>query len=255
MKNINLTLVQPDIVWEDASANRKKYAEMLSSVEFTDVILLPEMFTTGFSMRSNELKETMDGPSVEWMKNVACQKSAVVAGSLIIRDGKDNYNRFVWVTPDGKTATYDKRHLFSMGEEHRHYSPGKERLILEYKGWRICPLICYDLRFPVWSRNAGDYDLLLYLANFPSPRHAVWKNLLVARAIENQSWCIGVNRVGKDGAGLDYEGDSGWVDPRGNAHFLGAAEGVHQITLSLQELQRFREKFPVLEDRDAFRLL
>ena len=203
MENLNITLIQPDINWEDIRANLKKYTKMISEVETTDVIVLPEMFTTGFSMAPEKLKEKMDGISVEWMKNTARAKNAAVVGSLIIQDSGKIVNRAVWVSPDGKTECYDKRHLFSMGEEHLFYSPGNKKQIVEFRGWRFCPLICYDLRFPVWSRNAENYDVLIYMANWPAPRHHVWKNLLVARAIENQAYCVGVNRTGTDGARIN----------------------------------------------------
>jgi len=254
MEKLNITLVQPDIIWEDAQVNLERYTEMLAPVDKTDVIVLPEMFTTGFSMQPEKLKETMDGPSVKWMKKLAAEKEAAIVGSLIIVDKGKVFNRLVWVFPDGKTQVYDKRHLFTMGEENEHYSPGTEKLIVEYKGWRFCPLICYDLRFPVWSRNTENYDVLLYVANWPAVRHEVWKTLLQARAIENQSYCFGVNRSGKDGYGLEYNGDSCMIDARGNATFIGSKEQVTSFNISQNELKKFRKKFPVLNDRDEFLL-
>jgi omega-amidase len=255
MENLKITLVQPDIIWENTQANLEKYSEMLAELEATDVIILPEMFTTGFSMAPEKLKENMDGPSVLWMQNLAREKDAAVLGSLIIEDEGKIVNRALWVFPDGKTKRYDKRHLFTMGEENQHYSPGKEKLIVKYKGWRFCPLICYDLRFPVWSRNTENYDVLLYVANWPSPRHHVWKNMLVARAVENQSYCIGVNRVGTDGAGLNYLGDSALVTPKGVATFLDDKETVQTFEISYNELHDFRKHFPLLSDRDEFRII
>lgn len=210
------------------------------------------MFSTGFSMNVEVLAERMDGITVEWMKSAAVRMNSVISGSLIIREGMKFFNRLLWVTPDGNIQWYDKRHLFTMGEEHLHFSPGKERVTLEWQGWNIRPLICYDLRFPVWSRNHDDYDLLIYLANWPSARHHVWKNLLVSRAIENQCWCVAVNRTGSDGMNLDYLGDSAVIDPRGNAQWLGDSQIVSSFTLSYQDLVKFREKFPVLLDRDNF---
>lgn len=210
------------------------------------------MFSTGFSMNVEVLAERMDGITVEWMKSAAVRMNSVISGSLIIREGMKFFNRLLWVTPDGNIQWYDKRHLFTMGEEHLHFSPGKERVTLEWQGWKIRPLICYDLRFPVWSRNHDDYDLLIYLANWPSARHHVWKNLLVSRAIENQCWCVAVNRTGSDGMNLDYLGDSAVIDPRGNAQWLGDSQIVSSFTLSYQDLVKFREKFPVLLDRDNF---
>jgi omega-amidase len=252
MDRLRITIIQPDTIWENARSNLAKCTEMITTTGPADLILLPEMFTTGFSMQPEKLKETMDGVSIEWMKRTASEKGAAVAGSLIIECEGHIYNRFLWVFPDGSILTYDKHHLFAMSGEHFHYSPGKEKRIVEYKGWHFCPLICYDLRFPVWSRNIEDYDVLLYVANWPAPRHSVWKTLLTARAIENQAYCIGVNRVGDDGAGLNYSGGSAVIDPKGNATFLGESEQVKTVEISYSELHRFREKFPVLKDRDAF---
>lgn len=254
MQPLKITLVQPDIIWEDAAANLQNYSNLLRDASQTGLIVLPEMFTTGFSMHPERLKEGMDGMSVHWMKQLAADKQAVVTGSLIIEDGGKVSNRLLWVYPDGTVAFYDKRHLFTMSGEHLHYTAGKNRLIAEHLGWRFCPLICYDLRFPVWSRNTGNYDVLLYVANWPAARHHVWKSLLIARAIENQAWCIGVNRVGMDGTGLRYAGDSAVVDPRGSATFLGEQEGIRTVEISYEELHAFRKRFPVLGDRDDFTL-
>jgi len=254
MEKLTITLVQPDIIWEQPQANLEKYSEMLAPVDKTDLIVLPEMFTTGFSMQPEKLKESMDGPAVQWMKKLASEKDAAVVGSLVIEDNEKVFNRLVWVFPNGKIKIYDKRHLFTMGEENLYYSAGSEKLIVEYKGWRFCPLVCYDLRFPVWSRNTENYDVLMYVANWPAPRHEVWKTLLQARAIENQAYCIGVNRTGTDGAGLDYLGDSVLIDAKGNARFLGGSEQVTSFEVSLNELHKFREKFPLLNDRDEFNM-
>ena len=254
MEKLNITLLQPNIIWEVPQANLERFSEMLAPIDNTDLIVLPEMFSTGFSMQPEKLKENMDGPSVQWMKNLAREKDTAITGSLIIEESGKVFNRMVWVFPDGKTEIYDKRHLFTMGEENQHYSAGTEKLIVKYKGWRFCPLICYDLRFPVWSRNTQNYDVLLYVANWPAVRHEVWKTLLKARAIENQAYCVGVNRVGKDGPGLDYEGDSCIIDAKGNARFLSDKEQVASFEISMVELQKFREKFPVLNDRDLFRM-
>lgn len=254
MKNLKITIVQPDIIWEDINANLEKYSKMLEYIEQTDVIALPEMFTTGFSMHAENLKETMEGDSVSWMKKIAKEKDASVIGSLIIEDNGEIFNRAVWVFPDGILRFYDKRHLFTMGEEHQHYASGREKLIVEFRGWKFCPLICYDLRFPVWSRNTENYDVLIYMANWPAMRQHVWKNLLVARAIENQSYCIGTNRVGKDGAGVGYRGNSSVVSPKGFADFMDENEAVKTFEISYSELHQFRENFPVLKDRDQFKI-
>jgi predicted amidohydrolase len=254
MQNLKITIIQPDIVWENPAANLAKYAAMISTVENPDLIVLPEMFTTGFSMKPEMLKEPMDGNAVNWLKKTAIEKNTAIVGSLIIEERSKIFNRAVWVFPDGNILHYDKRHLYTMGQEHLHYSRGAEKLIVEYKGWRICPLICYDLRFPVWSRNAENYDLLIYMANWPSPRHHVWKLLLAARAVENQCFCLGVNRTGNDGAGLKYLGDSGLVDSKGFTSFIGEKESMHTFGISYAELQNFRESFPLLEDRDNWEL-
>jgi omega-amidase len=250
--SLSVTLVQPTLVWEDKSANLAKIEGMLINIGQTDLIVLPEMFTTGFSMKVIELAESMEGLTIAWMKEKACGWQAVVAGSLIIQENGCYFNRLVWAQPDGRLQWYDKKHLFSMGEEHLHFTPGNQRITVEWKGWKIRFLICYDLRFPVWSRNYDDYDLLVYTANWPSARHHVWKNLLTARALENQSYCIGVNRTGKDGMGLEYLGDSGCIDARGDTAWLGDIETARTFTLSLSTLHAFREKFPILKDRDKF---
>ncbi len=254
MEILKVTLIQSDIVWEQPAANLENYNQLLEGVGQTDLIVFPEMFTTGFSMQPAVLKETMEGITVQWMKQVALQKKAAVTGTLIIEEKGNYYNRCLWVSPGGNVKHYDKRHLFTMGSEHQHYTPGRQRIIVEHMGWRFCPLICYDLRFPVWSRNTNDYDVLLYMTNWPAARHHVWKNLLVARAIENQAYCIGVNRIGTDGAGKNYRGDSVVVDPKGFATFLGAQARVETFKISYSELQRFRKVFPVLNDRDEFTL-
>jgi omega-amidase len=251
---LKVTLVQPDLIWEDKTANLEKISRMLEKLALTDLILLPEMFPTGFSMHVETLAEKMEGPTIGWMKEKAYEKQAVVAGSLIIAENGSYFNRLVWAQPDGNLQWYDKRHLFSMGEEHLHFTPGNQRMTVEWKRWKIRLLICYDLRFPVWSRNHDDYDLLIYTANWPSARHHVWKNLLTARALENQSFCIGVNRVGIDGMGLEYSGDSGCIDARGEAGWMGNIETTRTFTLSLSSLHTFRQKFPILKDRDAFTL-
>lgn len=254
MENLKITIIQPDIIWENPKVNIEKYSEWIENISDTDIIILPEMFTTGFSMNPARLSETMNGISVNWMKNIAKEKDAAVVGTLIIEENSQIFNRSFWVFPNGKFEYFDKRHLFTMGQEHLHYSAGDEKLIVEYKGWRFCPLICYDLRFPVWSRNQENYDVLIYMANWPAARHHVWKNLLVARAIENQSYCFGINRIGQDGNGLKYQGDSALVSPKGFAEFLGEKENVHTFAISYSELHNFRKSFPLLNDRDEFHI-
>ncbi len=249
---LRATLVQTDLVWENRNANLEHISGMLKGLSPTDLILLPEMFSTGFSMNSRCLAEEMSGQSVSWMLKKASELDAVVAGSLMIRGKGSFYNRFVWAKPDGKLQWYDKKHLFSMGGEDRYFTPGKERVTLEWRGWKIRVMICYDLRFPVWSYNHDDYDLLVYSANWPESRHQVWKNLLVARALENQCYCAAVNRLGIDGTGLSHCGDSAIISPKGDAMWMGNREAIQTFSLSLAELNQFREKFPVLRDRDSF---
>ncbi|MDD4109175.1 MAG: hypothetical protein PHH93_10705, partial [Prolixibacteraceae bacterium] len=200
------------------------------------------------------LKDSRNNKSVNWMKEQAARKNCALVGSLIIEEDSKVFNRCIWAFPDGRVEYYDKRHLFTMSGEREQYTPGEKMLLVEYRGWRFCPLICYDLRFPVWSRNTDRYDVLLYLANWPAARHDVWKTLLPARAIENQAYCIGVNRVGKDGNGLDYLGDSCLVNPKGISHLLGDKEEVRTFEISYSELHDFRRKFPVLDDMDSFTL-
>ena len=251
---MKITIIQPNMIWENPGANLVKYSEMISDLDSTDVIIFPEMFTTGFSMQPIILKEKMDGVAVNWMKKIAVEKNAAVIGSLIIEDGDKIFNRAVWVFPDGTVEKYDKHHLFTMGQEPLFYSAGNEKTIVEYKGWKFCPLICYDLRFPVWSRNTENYDVLLYVANWPAPRHHHWKSLLVARAVENQSYCLGVNRIGKDGNGLNHLGDSCLISPKGIAEFMGENESIKTFEISYSELHDYRNSFPLLEDRDEFEI-
>lgn len=251
-ETLKITIIQSDIFWESPETNLEKYEQLLENLCDTDVIIFPEMFTTGFSMAPGKLKTKMDGESVLWMKKLAVGKNSAVIGSLIIEENDKIYNRAIWCYPNGNIETYDKRHLYTMGQEHLHYSAGRKKNIISFKGWKFCPLICYDLRFPVWSRNAEDYDVLIYMANWPSPRHHVWKNLLIARAIENQAYCFGINRTGVDGTGLSYLGDSGFISPKGRGNFVGDKELIHTFEISYSELHDFRSKFPLLNDRDTF---
>lgn len=255
---LNIAVFQLDLVWENHEANRARIDELLQDINTnTDVVFLPEMFTTGFSMNVSELGETMDGVTVQWMKKRSSEHQLALCGSLIIQENGDFYNRSVFVEPSGEIHFYNKRHLFTMGEEESHFQKGTERLIVPYKGWRICPLICYDLRFPVWSRNRNEYDLLVYSANWPNARNEVWKTLLKARSIENQCFVVGVNRIGKDENGIDYSGDSQVLNPKGEhlAKSISNAEEVLIASLSHQEMVDFRGKFPVLNDADDYNLV
>ena len=254
---LNLSIIQTDLSWEDKSKNLNHFSRKISELPTSaEIAILPEMFSTGFSMHPENLAETIEGPSVQWMKKTAKKYDIILSGSLIIEEGKKYYNRSITVFPDERLYTYDKRHLFRMGEENEHYSGGNKRMIFNYNNWRIFPLICYDLRFPVWSRNRDDYDLLFYVANWPESRRHVWKSLLVARALENQVYVVGVNRIGKDGQDLTYSGDSMVIDPKGKIISTTEPylESSETVTLSLSELNRFREKFPVGKDADDFEL-
>jgi omega-amidase len=257
MQNLSITLLQTSLHWQSREANLAMLSEKLGTVSpGTDLIVLPEMFSTGFSMAPAGLAEHMDGPSVAWMREKARLYQVVVTGSLIIEEEGRFYNRLLWVRPDGSFEKYDKRHLFRMAGEDQVYTAGREKLVVELKGWRICPLICYDLRFPVWSRNVGnEYDLLLYVANWPAARAQAWKALLPARAVENLAYCVGLNRIGQDGKGIAYAGDSMVVDPKGQA-LLSAAqvECMPTLTLSKEELTAYRDKFPAHLDADGFEI-
>ena len=254
--NLKVTIIQSELHWENVDANLAMFTDKINAIaEQTDIIVLPEMFTTGFSMDSIRLAETMDGKTVNWMKQQAVKKNAVITGSLIIEEGGRYFNRLVWAQPDETVFTYDKRHLFRMAEEDKHFSAGENRLIVEWKGWKICPLICYDLRFPVWSRNSlPAFDCLIYIANWPEARNEPWSKLLEARAIENQVYVVGVNRVGTDGKEISYSGDSAVVDPKGNAisDITPSLNKTITIELLKNDLEDFREKFPVGLDADDF---
>lgn len=263
MSVLQITLVQTELRWEDKNANLQMLEEKLSSLrESTHVIVLPEMFSTGFSMKPKVLAETMDGPTVEWMKKMAKNKRAIVTGSAIIEQAGSYFNRLIWMLPNGQFGHYDKRHLFAYGEEHLHYKGGQERLIASVNGWKINLMVCYDLRFPVWSRQqygeSGqfEYDLLIYVANWPERRNTAWKSLLRARAIENQCYVIGVNRVGNDGNGIYHSGDSMVIDPLGEILFHKEHEEIIQtISLDKTHLNNVREKFPFWKDADRFNIL
>ncbi len=265
MENLRISLVQGATRWHDPAGNRDYYGDLMAPLHgTTDLVLLPETFTSGFSNEAIGQAETMDGPTVAWIKAQAKKLDAAVTGSVQLRTEQGVFNRLLWATPDGELKHYDKRHLFRYAKEHERYAGGRERLTVEWKGWRICPLVCYDLRFPVFSRNRYDverkggldYDLLLYVANWPSARAYPWKTLLRARAIENLCYVAGLNRVGTDGNGLHYAGDSAVID------FLGHPvsectdeEVVVTTTLLAGELAAHRERFPAMLDGDAFALV
>lgn len=254
---IRITLVQTDLFWESPQKNRDYLEVKIQNLsEPTDIIILPETFTSGFSIRAHHIAETMDGPSVKWMRQLAAKTGAAICGSLIITENGQFFNRFVFIKPDGEAVHYDKRHLFSIGDEKEAYSPGTLRTVFTYLGWRIALYICYDIRFPVWCRNRNDTDLMLFTANWPMARISVWNTLLKARAIENQVYIAGVNRIGSDGNGIKYNGESQLINPFGNVLLDPEAheEGLFTVEISLTQLNDFRQKFPVANDADIFEI-
>jgi predicted amidohydrolase len=256
--NLHLTLIQSNLHWHDPAANLAMFEEKIWKItQKTDLIILPEMFTTGFTMAAAEMAEPMNLHTFKWLKQMAAQTGAVITGSYIVKEGSNYFNRLVWMEPDGQYSFYDKRHLFRMAEEHQTYSAGQSKIIQNLKGWRIMPLICYDLRFPVWSRNVDlAYDLIIYVANWPQARNNAWKTLLQARAIENLSYCVGVNRIGTDGKGIYYSGDSAVIDFKGQHFFQKADEEcIESIVLDKLELMEFRQKFPANLDADSFEII
>ena len=254
MQDLKVTLVQTELAWEDARANLETMDRLVMDLqEPTDLIVLPEMFTTGFSMNTDGLAEDMDGPAVSWLKKVSRRKQADIAGSLIIRTERGYMNRLVWARPEGEILTYDKRHLFRMAGEEKVYTAGKDKVTIALNGWNVCPFICYDLRFPTWTRNKEcNFDVAIFVANWPEKRSLHWKILLRARAIENQCYVVGVNRVGKDGNGIAYSGDSAVIDPKGKILFEKSHEPcIHTQHLGYTHLTSYRKAFPAWRDAGA----
>lgn len=254
---LKITIIQSELHWENAEANRAMFSEKFKQLTGkTDVILLPEMFTTGFSMNAENLAEPNDGDSLNWMISEARKYNCAITGSVIISENDTCYNRLFFVLPDGTYEKYDKKHTFTLAKENETYTAGKERLIVNYRGWKICPLICYDLRFPVWARNTENYDLLLYVANWPQVRIYAWDSLLKARAIENMAYCAGVNRVGLDGNGHVYNGHSTVYDVLGKQISESNFEDEFTQTLALEKehIEYYRKKLQFLKDRDCFTL-
>lgn len=257
-ETLQVSIIQTELDWESPSQNLERFDHWLARLESgTDLVILPEMFTTGFSMHAQALAQPMDGAAVNWMVQKARSLDVAICGSLIITEGTNYYNRLLFVYPDGTYKHYDKRHTFTLAGEHKVYTAGNERLVLEYKGWRICPLICYDLRFPVWARNTDGYELLIYTANWPDKRIAAWDTLLQARAIENMSYCIGVNRVGRDGNDHLYTGHSAVYDGLGAKLSKNNSESswMETVELSKTQLAELRDRLQFLEDRDNFNLV
>lgn len=261
MSSLTLTIIQTDIVFENKAANLQLLKAKIEAIEErTEIVVLPEMFSTGFSMQPELFAETMEGDTVQWMKEIAADNKIILTGSIIIKENGNYFNRLIWMLPNGQSGYYDKRHLFAYGEEDKHYTAGNKRLIASVKGWKINLQICYDLRFPVWSRQQAtetenEYDLLIYVANWPEKRSHAWKTLLCARAIENQCFVAGVNRVGKDNKNIYHSGNSLIIDPLGQILYHKAdAEDVFSITLQKEDADKVRAQFPFWKDADAFRI-
>src|SRR6187399_3434412 len=260
MSTLTITGIQTALHWEDAAANRKMFEEKINSItDKTEIIIIPETFSTGFSMKPKELAETMNGETVKWMERIAAEKKIILTGSVIIKENENYFNRLIWMLPNGQAGVYDKRHLFGYAGEDNEFTPGTKRLIASVKGWKINLLVCYDLRFPVWARqqtqeDGPEYDLLIYVANWPERRIHAWKTLLQARAIENQCYVVGVNRVGNDGNSIYHSGESAVINFKGenicgiNPH----EEIIETVELHKEELQEFRSSLPFLEDADSF---
>ncbi len=272
MQTLTFTLIQTALHWEDKAANLAMLAQKVNSLQgATEIVVLPEMFSTGFCMQPQLLAETMEGSTVQWMRALAQQKKIILTGSVIIKEEDRYYNRLIWMLPNGSSGFYNKRHLFAYAGEDKQYTPGDKRLIASVKNWKINLQICYDLRFPVWARQQPDhpisksgdgtptgaeYDVLLYVANWPGRRNLAWQNLLLARAIENQCYVIGVNRVGTDGNNIGYCGNSTVIDPLGNVLYnKETEEAIFTITLQSEVLKEARTKYPFLQDADHFKII
>ncbi len=264
MQNLTVSLIQSDLLWENREKNLAGFTEKINAIEeSTDLILLPEMFTTGFAMEPQALAEPMEGETMRWMQEKAAEKNCVISGSIIIKEKENFFNRLIWMRPDGSYEFVDKKHLFTFAGENKHYTPGNKKLFVELKGWKIMPLVCYDLRFPVWSKNRHstakgfDYDCMINTANWPAKRSHVWRILLMARALENQSYVIGINRVGADGNGIDYSGDSAAISPKGEnlTNIRPWKEQSETVVLSRNDLDSFRNNFRPWADWDDFQII
>ena len=256
-EDLTISIIQTELAWENSDSNFTHFDELINAIELdTDLIVLPEMFSTGFSMNAENLYDKPKGKTLDWMRHHAKNKNAAITGSAIIKDSDHCYNRLFFVEPNGDYRTYDKKHLFTLAGEEKYYSAGKDKLIVNYKGWKICPMVCYDLRFPAWIRNLEDYDLLIFVANWPAMRVKAWDTLLQARAIENMAYTIGVNRIGEDGNGFPHCGHSAIYDALGDKITTNLFEKafVETKTLSKKELIKTREKFGFLKDRDNFKI-
>lgn len=254
---LDVSIIQANLVWEDKKANLKYFEDKISAINKADIIILPEMFTTGFTMNPEPLAEKMDGETANWMLQMASEKKCLLIGSIIIKENFNYFNRLIAAFPDGSLQYYDKKHLFTLAKEHQFYTSGEQQLLINYKGWKLFPLICYDLRFPVWARNTVDYDVLIYIASWPKLRISAWDALLKARAIENMAYTIGVNRVGVDANGFEYPGHSVILDAYGT-ELLSTKENqeeIGSILIDKDKLNEVRNKLQFLNDKDSFRLL
>ncbi|SNR66513.1 amidohydrolase [Lutibacter flavus] len=257
MQHLKIALIQADLIWQNAEQNRINFSKKINAIsEPVDLIVLPEMFTTGFSMQPQKIAEYMIGDTVEWMQKIASKKNTAIAGSVIISENNKYYNRFLFIHPCGKIEYYNKRHLFTLAGEHTVYTQGEVKKIIEYKGWKICPLVCYDLRFPVWARNVEEYDLLMYVANWPKPRISAWDTLLKARSIENMCYTIGVNRVGKDENNLEYPGHCAIYNCLGEEVVKAIPNKEETIIAILEKnhISETRNKLNFLSDKDTFKI-
>ena len=254
--SLNVTIIQTHLAWENPIENRSHFDTLLTSLKDAHLVVLPEMFTTGFTMNAEQASEISEGETLAWLQQWAKRINAAITGSVAVNENGNYYNRLYFVYPDGSFKTYDKKHLFTLANEHHTYNAGKERLIVEYLGWKICPLVCYDLRFPVWARNTEDYDALIYVANWPKIRTHAWDTLLKARAIENISYCIGVNRIGLDGNGYEYVGHSAVYNTLGELVSIEELETdlLQTVTLEKSHINKTRSHLKFLQDRDAFTL-
>lgn len=255
--HLKIALIQTNLIWENPTANRDHFAEKINTIKpETDLIVLPEMFTTGFTMNTHPLAETMSGKTIDWMKKIAHQKNAALTGSIIIEENNQFYNRMLWVYPNQEVVYYDKKHLFTLANEHHYFSKGNSKTLINFKGFTINLMICYDLRFPVWSRNTENYDALLYVASWPEKRIEAWDTLLKARAIENMAYVVGVNRIGTDNQNINYTGHSIVYDSLGNAitKINNQNDEVIYATLEKNHIEKTRSKFKFIQDRDPFTL-
>jgi omega-amidase len=265
LENLIVSIIQTSLHWQQRAANLNHFEKLIAQIDKSDLIVLPEMYTSGFTMEASQVADEAEGEILHWMQSMAFKKQAVITGSVVIKEEGKFYNRLLWVNPDGSFEHYNKKHLFRMANENEHYAEGLTRLISKLNNWRICPLVCYDLRFPAWSRNVNwsqkferkhQYEVLIYVANWPERRNYAWKSLLVARAIENQCYVIGVNRIGLDGNNINYSGDSMIINPLGEIISKTKAneESVETVSLNLKELLDYRLAFPAINDADTFEM-